>query len=165
MRVRYLDNSLKKFIRLSSILLILTFAFTVGLGLIYRYFTIRVYNFFIVILILLVIIFTLAITLSIFTVYFAYSRKRIGPPFAGFLKICMNILAPFLTFIGNFSGSDKDDLRKLYIDVNNILVQSKHLRFLPGEVMLIVPHCLQESGCGYKITRDIGKCGDAVNAA
>lgn len=153
-----MDNSLKKLVCLSGILLILAFAFVAALGFVYRYFTIRVYNSLIIILILLVLIFTLAVLISIFTAYYTYSRKSISPCFAGLLKLCMNVLMPALALLGSFSGADKDDLRRLYIDVNNILVQSKVKGYLPQEVMLIVPHCLQESGCGYKITRDIGRC-------
>ncbi len=153
-----MDNNLKRFIQLSGILIVISFILAAVLGYIYRYFTIRIYNILITSLILVIFVFCLVIILSVVAVFFAYGKKRVRRPFAGVIKICMNILLPFLSFVSSLLRFNKDILRKIYIDVNNILVQSNELRFPPEQILLIVPHCLQKSDCSYKITRDIGNC-------
>lgn len=153
-----MDNNLRKFVISSSVLVVLLFLLITVLGYVYRYFTLHIYNLVLIVLIIFFTLLSFAIILAVISVFIAYKNKYIRTPFIGFVKFCLNILMPFMTYIYGFSRNNKDIIRKLYIDVNNIMVQSRKLKFSPLQVLLLVPHCLQESGCSYKITRDIGNC-------
>ncbi len=153
-----MDKNLKKFIFLSSVVVVLLLVLLTALGYIYRYFTIHIYNLLILFFIFLVSTLSVAVILSVITVLFTYRKKYVRPPFIKFAKAGLNILMPFIALICSLLRNNKDIMRKLYIDINNIIVQSYKFRFPAGQILLLVPHCLQESGCGYKITRDIKNC-------
>jgi uncharacterized protein len=55
-------------------------------------------------------------------------------------------------------NSDKDAIRSLFIDLNNIIVQSGNPICEPSRVLLLLPHCLQNNQCDRKITGDIHNC-------
>ncbi len=153
-----MDNNLKKFIISSSVLVVLLFLLITVLRYVYRYFTLHIYNMVLTALILFFTVLSFTIIVAVFSVFIAYKNKYIKAPFAGFVRFCLKLLMPFMTYIYGFSRNNKDVIRKLYIDVNNIVVQSGKHKFSPKQVLLLLPHCLQESECSYKITRDIKNC-------
>ncbi len=58
-------------------------------------------------------------------------------------------------------------MEKDLVELNNQLILDLGYVFLPAEILIITPHCLQSSRCDIKVTRDIeacldcGKCGIA----
>ncbi len=67
------------------------------------------------------------------------------------------LLFPIALVIGRLMGLEKDKILKSFISVNNYIVASK--RILPGEkILMLLPHCLQNSDCPFKITIDINNC-------
>ena len=42
--------------------------------------------------------------------------------------------------------------------VNNTFVKVLKKKFKPEKVLILLPHCLQWTGCPYRITVDIGNC-------
>lgn len=67
------------------------------------------------------------------------------------------LLFPITLFIGRLLGVEKEKILKSFISVNNYIVASK--RILPGEkILMLLPHCLQNSDCPFKITIDINNC-------
>ena len=158
MRGYYLDKNFKKFIALSVILIAGFFIILIVFGYIYSHSTINTYNFILLILILLTIIIALLFVLEVFAVLYAYRKKHISAIFLRPLKVGLNILLPFVTFISALVSNNKDDIRGFYININNILVQSDGRKYKPQEVLVLLPHCLQNTDCNYKITNDIVNC-------
>jgi hypothetical protein len=156
MKGKYLDKRVKKFIDY-SILIIVGLAMLIGLFIItYNNFT--VYNTILLILIVLsILLISLVLAISISAI-FAYKRRRIGKFMAAFVKAGMNIMIPVLLALAGFFNKDKDAIRSLYIEINNILVQSRQKCFKPEEILVILPHCLQNTECKYKITHDTSNC-------
>ena len=67
------------------------------------------------------------------------------------------LLFPITLFIGRLLGVEKEKILKSFISVNNYIVASK--RILPGDkILMLLPHCLQNSDCPFKITIDINNC-------
>ncbi|AEV69140.1 hypothetical protein Clocl_2571 [Acetivibrio clariflavus DSM 19732] len=126
--------------------------------LIYRYFTIHTYNFVLLILIVLTILILLFYMISILSIYYIYKyngRNKIIRNFAG---TGMRALLPFSIFLADIFKTKKDLLRKFYIDFNNAMVNASGRRYLPKNVLILLPHCLQYSECGYKITNNTENC-------
>lgn len=65
---------------------------------------------------------------------------------------------PMIEGIGSTIGIDKDQLRKRLIDSNNKKVMSKTFRYKPYEILVLLPHCIQYSGCNIRVTNDIYNC-------
>lgn len=73
-------------------------------------------------------------------------------------RMSNSILFPFVMLFGRMMGIRKEKILQSYIAVNNKLVKSKKM-LLPGkEVMILLPHCLQNAACPHKITININNC-------
>ncbi len=84
---------------------------------------------------------------------------RRSSPFARrFRGITIKLVLPLMTFIGRLFGVSKEDVRNSFIKVNNELVLSEAGRYRPQEVLLLLPHCLQNSRCEMRLTYDVFNC-------
>jgi uncharacterized protein len=149
---------LRKFVNISIAIFAVFFIMITGFAYFYRYSTINTYNYILLIVLTLTIITLILFVFSGLTVYYTYKRKKVGIALYWLNKIGLKILLPFVIFVSGVFNSNKNDIRKIYVEINNILVQSKKRKYLPEDVLLLLPHCLQNSECGYKVTNNIGNC-------
>ncbi len=68
------------------------------------------------------------------------------------------ILYPLLLGVGKLCGKDKNEIRRSYAHLNNQILIRKSHKYLPEEMLIITPHCLQMAQCTIKITNDISLC-------
>lgn len=72
--------------------------------------------------------------------------------------ITIKLFLPLMTLLGRSIGLSKQKIRSSFIKVNNEMVQSEGYNYLPEEILLLLPHCLQNSQCKYRLTYDINNC-------
>lgn len=68
------------------------------------------------------------------------------------------LLFPLALFTGRLFGINREKILQSYIAVNNYLVGLKELHLRGNQVLILVPHCLQDADCPHKITMDISNC-------
>jgi hypothetical protein len=158
MKVKCLDKKLRNFMGYSLLLLIVIGAIVALFSYIYRYFSIDVYNKILSILIILSIIIMVVIVLAMLAIFTAVKRRRIHPLLLIPVRLGLKLVMPFALFVTDILKHDKDMIRSLFIDINNIFVQSGKIRKSPDKIMLLLPHCLQNSECTHKVTGDIKNC-------
>lgn len=156
--MKYLDNSFRKFVFLSGVLLLLFLSVLILFGFFYYYSTINTYNFVLLILILLTIIITLFYLTSALAIFYVYKAKGANRTVLSIARIGLRALLPLIIFLSDVFKGSKDTIRKFYIEFNNLLVNARYKKYLPQDVLILLPHCLQYSECGYKITNDIDNC-------
>jgi len=76
----------------------------------------------------------------------------------GPMRVAVSLFFPIVLTLGKVFHIDVDKIKNSFIEVNNHLVRSKELKILPGQLLLLAPHCLQNSDCLHKITVDIDNC-------
>lgn len=130
----------------------------IAFGLLYSYSTINTYNFILLVLILLTIIITFFYFVSSMAIMYVYRRKRAGKLIIYFARFGLKMLFPLVTVLTGLFRANKDAIKKFYVDFNNLLVDTMDKKYSPSEIMILLPHCLQYSECGYKITNDINNC-------
>ncbi len=96
--------------------------------------------------------------LGIAVVIFSLLLHKPFPPFQGIMHTAVNIMFPFALWLGKILNIDTDKIRGSFIEVNNQLVRSKHIKAAPPNLLVLIPHCLQNSKCPYKITMNIDNC-------
>jgi len=74
------------------------------------------------------------------------------------LHMWIRILYPFSLGLGGILGIDKDRIERSFIEVNNYLVQSGKPKYLFKDILLLMPHCLQDSECPVRITHEVKNC-------
>jgi hypothetical protein len=67
-------------------------------------------------------------------------------------------LLPAVIGIGTFFGIERDVLQRSFIALNNQLVRGRKLRVRPGEILILLPHCLQLFDCAIKVTGNVENC-------
>lgn len=72
--------------------------------------------------------------------------------------VTIKLLLPLMSLLGRALGFTKEDIHTSFIKVNNELVLRELGRFPPGRILLLMPHCLQNSRCDMRLTYDINNC-------
>ncbi len=72
--------------------------------------------------------------------------------------VTIRLFLPLMTLIGKLFGISKNKIRSSFIRVNNDLVLSEARTFKPEEMLMLMPHCLQNSRCKLRLTYNVRNC-------
>jgi hypothetical protein len=158
MQVKYLDRRIRKFSAYTFLIVFILSAFILLFYFTYNNFTLSAYN-----TILLVFIFLFAILIAVvacvfISVYLVYCRKKANRFTAVFAKAGLKLIISAAIMLAGLFKKDKEAIRSFYIDVNNIIVQCMDKCYKPEDILVVLPHCLQNSECEHKITNNIENC-------
>lgn len=82
--------------------------------------------------------------------------------------VTVKLFLPLMTLLGRLVGISKQTVRASFIKVNNELVRGEGHRYPPDKILLLMPHCIQNSRCKFRLTYDIDncrRCGDCALAS
>ncbi len=79
-----------------------------------------------------------------------YSRNLRG--------ISIKFFLPLMTILGRLLRIPKQKIRASFIKVNNELVLSESRKYFPDKVLMLMPHCLQNSICSRRLTYNVYNC-------
>lgn len=153
-----MDKCLKGFALLSTILVTGLLVVLVAFGLIYHYSTIYIYNLILLVLIAIMALIVLLCIVSILSIVHIYKHGSGSKMMRAAAKSGIKVILPVALFFAESFKTKKDLVRKFYIDFNNIMVNELGEKYLPENVLILLPHCLQNSECGYKITNNTDNC-------
>jgi hypothetical protein len=72
--------------------------------------------------------------------------------------IVAKILFPFMILMGKLVGVSKQKVQQSFIELNNDLVRSNLHLTQHNNVLILLPHCIQDFDCQIKITGNIRNC-------
>jgi hypothetical protein len=72
--------------------------------------------------------------------------------------IVVKVLFPFMVAVGRMVGISKARVQQSFIAINNQLVVSNCHRVKAENILLLLPHCIQDFDCDVKITGNIRNC-------
>lgn len=84
--------------------------------------------------------------------------KKSLPLFKPMRGVTVKLFLPLMTLLGRAVGLSKDKVWSSFIKVNNELVATNGKTYSPDEIILLMPHCLQQSDCDVRLTYDIRNC-------
>nr|WP_317332526.1 DUF116 domain-containing protein [uncultured Romboutsia sp.] len=73
------------------------------------------------------------------------------------LKIA-NLLFNPVIFIASYIGIPKNEIRKIFVKLNNSYIYSNEYNFNSEDILILIPHCIQKSSCKLKVTNKIENC-------
>lgn len=103
-------------------------------------------------------VFFLLLGLGILAIVIMIIRSKTIPSLDNIARLASELLFPITLVMGKVLGIKPEKIRSSYIAVNNYLVKSKHMLIKAEQVMILLPHCLQNTECPHKITTDINNC-------
>lgn len=144
--------------RYSFLLVLMLAALAAFFTHVYNSFSLDTYNSILLILILMSIIITVIVAAAILAVFLAWRSGKVGSLLVLPVRLGMKIVIPFAIFLTGLFKGNKDAIRGLFVDINNIFVQSGRTSCEPGQILVMLPHCLQNSECECRVTNDINNC-------
>ncbi len=73
-------------------------------------------------------------------------------------NLLMNVAYPICRAFGKMLGVDGEKIDDYFIEKNNCLIESSMRKYRPEEVLLVLPHCLQDWECPHRINADVRNC-------
>lgn len=106
----------------------------------------------IIILLLIITIFSALVT------YRVINDKIVNKSIMKFNFKIVSFLYPVLIVLGNTLNIPKNEIRKVYIKLNNDYIYSNRYNIKPEDILILIPHCIQKSECKLKITTNVRNC-------
>lgn len=104
--------------------------------------------------IIIVIIFSTIVTYNIIKdKKVSYNLMKIN------LKVA-NLLFNLVIFIASSIGISKNEIRKIYVKLNNTYIYNNKYNFNYEDIIILVPHCVQKNSCKLKVTNKIENCAE-----
>lgn len=100
----------------------------------------------------------LLLWLCLTLVFHIYTGKRV-PGISGMRHLCIRLFLPLMEVAGRLAGIDKTLVRRSFIKVNNEFACGFPKDLKRGEVLLLLPHCIQSSACTRRLGPDLSNCG------
>lgn len=111
-----------------------------------------------VVLLLGLVAYIISIGVSLLLLSRVEKGKKISPNSYKFIKIIMTSIYPLLIGVAKLFKKDKDSIRRVHADINNLLVKANTKKTDKDKILILLPHCLQNDKCTIKITNDIDNC-------
>lgn len=157
-QVRYLESNVKVFVKTTTAALSLFAALLVVFSIAYAYSSVNVYNAILIVLIAAVCVCIVVSVLICFAIINTYNRKRGSGIRLTLTKWGLRVMLPVVLVLAKSNDNAKKCIRIFYIELNNIVVESDTKKYGAEDIMLLLPHCLQNSECKHKVTNNPGEC-------
>ena len=70
----------------------------------------------------------------------------------------VNLMFPFMLKIASIVGIPKNEIRKVYVNLNNKNIYSQKYNLNSDDILILIPHCVQKNSCKLKVTTTIDTC-------
>lgn len=144
----------KKYMAIISILLMLLIVFGVAVNI----FISSLANLFTVFIDILIIIIITAILFSMFITSNVIKDKYVSNTNMKINFKIVNMLLPIMNVVAKLVNIPKNELRKVYIKLNNKYIYSNKYSIKREEILILIPHCVQKNSCKIKVTTNINTC-------
>jgi hypothetical protein len=106
----------------------------------------------IIVIFIVIILFAMAVTYNIL------KDKKVNNSIMRLNFKIVGFLYPIIINIAKLFGISKNEIRKVYVKLNNTYIYSNKYKLNPEDILVLLPHCIQKSICKVKITNDINNC-------
>lgn len=153
-----MESNIKVFIRTAIIILAAFIALLAVFSIAYAYASISVYNTILMVFIIAICVCILVSAVMVVSIIYTYKRKRASGFFLTLTKLGLRVMLPVALLLTKANNKTRKSIRYFYIELNNIVVDSENKKYKAQDIMLLLPHCLQNSECGLKVTNNPKLC-------
>lgn len=142
---------------LSVIFILIILVMTLGLSFILNK-NVVTFKIIFIVLLLILSLYILSIISSLILLSQVENGKKLSKTSYKFVKAVMTSIYPLLIGVVKLFKRDKDSIRRVHADINNLLVKSNTKKTDRDNILILLPHCLQNDKCDIKITNNIENC-------
>jgi len=103
-------------------------------------------------------LFYLSIISGIIFLYITCFMEKVFKFALPLVRLAINFLFPITVIFGKLLSIPKDKIRNSFVFVNNSFIKAYKKQFKPKEILILLPHCLQNIECKYRINYNIENC-------
>jgi len=103
-------------------------------------------------------VFYILIIISIVLLFGECYTRLSSKHFHNIVRFSIIILFPINVFVSKLFGIKKDKIRESFVHVNNSFLKIHQMKFKPQELLILLPHCLQNFDCPNRISNNINIC-------
>ena len=153
-----LESNIKIFVKTTIIILTVLTSLLIVLSVVYAYASLRAYNTVIIAIITAIGISLLMLLVMSFSIIYTYRNKKAKGFMLQITRAGMQVILPLALLFAKSNSNLKKSIRLFYIELNNIVVESDNIKYKTEEIMLLLPHCLQNCECSLKVTNNPEAC-------
>jgi Uncharacterized conserved protein len=158
-----LESNIRVFFRISILIFAAFAALLILFGVAYVYASLNTYSAILIILISIVGACIGALAVMSVAIFYTFRRRKASGIILSLTKLGLRILLPAAVLLTGSNSKEKKSIRYFYIELNNIVVESDNKKYNSKDMMILLPHCLQNSRCGLKVTSDPELCRQCGN--
>ncbi len=98
------------------------------------------------------------VVLSSMVITIIRSRSFQIPFVQNLMRFTLGHFFPIILQIGKIVQIPKTLIMQSFIEVNNQMVLARNIKSPAANILLLLPHCVQNADCKHKITHDIDNC-------
>ncbi|HHW56482.1 MAG TPA: DUF116 domain-containing protein [Clostridia bacterium] len=91
------------------------------------------------------------------TFYLVFSKKS-NKILSSFIANFIDLFYPLVVCMARVLDFKIEKVDQSYIEIKNFLFNKNLEKYQPKDVLILAPHCIQYSGCKFKVTYDIVNC-------
>ncbi len=153
-----MDLQIKYFIKTTCFTIIFILFTTIGLWMVSRYIPMSFYH---ILFLLLLSLFAVAggilLFIAIGFIYiYQYNTLLFITP--SIVLAALRIIYPIMLYGARNLHISREELQGFFIKINNICIESTRIKVLPKDLLLLLPHCIQQAHCSIKITENLTLC-------
>lgn len=148
----------KVFLKASAILAAVLIVISVSFIALYAFSNLQVVNSVLLILAGIFILLTILIIFGAIYIINIKEKANNKKAFCFFYLFSKNIILPAVRPFSRIFKIDDRQLEKFFISINNKVLEADEKKYENKEIVLLLPHCLQDSSCAVNITHDINNC-------
>ena len=95
--------------------------------------------------------------LCLLLIFHIYTGKAL-PGVGSVRHITVRLFFPLMELLAKLVGIDRGRVRRSFIKVNNELVLASGCIVEPGQLLLLLPHCVQQALCSHRLVHDPDNC-------
>lgn len=84
--------------------------------------------------------------------------KKVSPSLMKVNYRIVKLLYPIIVVISELAGMSKSGIRRVFIKLNNSYVRTGKYSLKGKEILVLLPHCLQQHTCKFRVTSTIENC-------
>ncbi|MGE5415353.1 MAG: DUF116 domain-containing protein [Acidobacteriota bacterium] len=111
------------------------------------------------------ILLTALLVLVISAVVYVYTTSSTNHHLVRLARTGVNLLLPVLMALSGLFKSYRENIMIFYIKLNNAIIKALPRKYSPEDILILLPHCLQNSQCPYKVTNFIANCRQCFNCS
>jgi len=153
-----LDKRLKYFLTLTGVIVFGCVGILVALIFFYVYISKYILSYLAIALVVL--LFLLLVSASVASVFsiMLYKKIKMNRSVLIFARTMVKNLVRFICYIGWLAHMDTNDIRAFYIHINNSLLKTHPKKYLAKDILVLLPHCIQNSDCSFRVTVNPSNC-------